>query len=120
MLGAFSVAVKEILSRYEQCFDGFEQLTMGDFPTKVPPEHFYRVEPGTISRQIEQDQPSGGAADNSFNLIVFMGTGVIPSDINCFQWMLIQDRLEQFCHFTAALVLAEDDQCFACVIIDCS
>jgi hypothetical protein len=45
---AGAVAVEEILCRFQQRFDGLEQLTVCHFTAELPPEHFNRIEPGAV------------------------------------------------------------------------
>ena len=52
MKGALVVTVKERLRRLQQSCSTGKEFTMGDFAAGVPPQHFNRVEPGTVSRQV--------------------------------------------------------------------
>lgn len=111
-------AVKEILSCAEQCLHRFEKFTMSDFASEVAPEHLDWVEPGTVGGQIQQHQASSGPAHDGFDLIVFMRIGVIPGHIEGARRMLVDQRLQQFGDFSAALAPPKQDDRLAGMVID--
>ena len=55
---------------------------MGDFTPEVTPQHFNRIEPGTVSGQVKQNQPACSPTDNRLNFIILMSGKVVPGDID--------------------------------------
>ena len=49
------VAIKEVPSGREQALDRLEALVVRDLAAEVAPEHFNRVEPGTVGRSVGKD-----------------------------------------------------------------
>lgn len=111
------MAVKEVLCR-QQHFDRLEQLTMRDFPAKLPPEYLNRVQPSAVGRQIEQDQTTCSTLDNRFHLVI--RNGIVPRNVHCLARMLVESRFQQLRYFPTALVPANDDYRFAGVSVDCA
>src|SRR5574341_1586954 len=95
-----------------------KEFAMGDLTAEMSPQHFNRVEPGAIGRQIEQDQPTRSIPENRFNFVVFMGVGVIQDNIDRAGGMTFQHCLEQLSYFSPPLVATDKDNGLTCVIID--
>jgi len=110
--------VKEALGGSQKRLNCFKEFAMGDFATELPPEHFDGVEPGTIGRQVEQNQPSSRCTPHCFNLVIFMGIGIIPSHIDSSRWMLIDQGLKEFGNLSAAFATTKQDQTFAGMVVD--
>jgi hypothetical protein len=93
---------------------------MGHFSTKMTPEHFDRVQPRTISGQLEQDQTSGCRTKDFFHLIVLMSGEVVPGHVNRLCGMFVQQSLQQFGHFSASLSSADQHDGLPAVVVDSS
>ena len=48
---------------------------MGHFSTEMPPEHFNRVEPRAITRQVDQDQTTCCSPNDCFDFIILVSDG---------------------------------------------
>jgi hypothetical protein len=88
------VAVEECVRCLEQRVEGNKKLTRGDFTTEVPPQHFNRVEPGAVGRQVQPHQPPCRGADHGLDCIIGLGIRVIPSHIDGASWMLVDEGLQ--------------------------
>jgi hypothetical protein len=91
---------------------------MGDFTTELAPQHRNRVQPRAIGRQIQQHQPPRRGADDSFDLIIEMGIGVIPGHIDGTSGVFVDYGLQQFGDLPATFAAPEQDDRFARVVID--
>src|SRR5713101_79181 len=111
------MAIEEVLSGQQQSGHRFKELTMRDFAPEMAPEHFDGIEPRAIGRQVQQDQPASCTPNHSFNLIIFMGVGIVPGDVDCSGRVLVHQSLQQFGHFTTALSSLEQNDGFTRVII---
>jgi hypothetical protein len=112
------VAVKEILSCFQQGVHIFKEFTVRDFATKMAPEHFNRVEPGAIGGQVQQHQASSRCTHDSFDFIVFMGTSVVPGDVDRAREMFVHQGLQKFGRFSASLPAAKQDHGLTGVVVD--
>ena len=101
------ITIEESLSGLQQGFEVFKEFTMRDFTPKVPPQHFNRIEPRTIGRQVQQHQTSCRGTHHGFDFIVLMGIGIIPGHLDYARGMLVHQGLQQFRHFTAALMTSK-------------
>src|SRR5687768_15449886 len=107
LMGAKIEAVKEITSGRQQGFDRLKEFAMGNFTAKVPPEHFNWVQPGAVCRQVKENQSAGRGSYHRFHLIIFMGRGIVPSDVDGSGRMLVEQPLQQLSDFSTAFPLAE-------------
>lgn len=112
------VAVKEFLGGSEQSLHRLKEFAMRDFTTKVSPEHFNRVKPRTVSRQVEQHQPSRRATHHGFDFIVFMSVGVVPGDVDGASGVLVNQGLQQFGDFATAFSFLEQHHRVTSVVIN--
>src|SRR3712207_7026944 len=81
-LGCAVAAVEELPRRLEDRVDALEQLAVGDLAAEVPPEHLDRVQPRAVGRQVQEDEPARGAAQYGLDLLVLVGAGVVPGDVD--------------------------------------
>src|SRR5271157_2433563 len=91
---------------------------MSHFSTEMTPEHFDRVQPRTISRQVEQNQTSSCGTNNLFHFIILMSREVVPGHKNCSRGMFVQQSLQQLGHFLASLSFADQDHGFTSMVVD--
>jgi len=90
---------------------------MGDLTPKLSPEHFNRIEPGTISRQVKQNEPASRGAQYRFHLIILMGTGIIHRDKDGASRMLVNQSLQQLSDFLATLATPKQHHGFTSMIV---
>nr|WP_043748777.1 hypothetical protein [Methylobacterium nodulans] len=104
------VAVEEILGGLEQRVDALEQLAVRDLTPEVTPEHLNRVQPGTVGREIQQNEAPSRAAQDGFDLLILVRAGVVPGHVHRLAAVARQQRLEQLSYFTPSLVRPGEDQ----------
>ena len=102
----------------EERVDVLEQLAVGDLAAVVAPEHLGRVQPRAVGRQAKQHEAAGGAAQHGLDLVVLVGAGVVPGDVDGPPGMPGQKLLQELSHLAPALVPARDDDGLAAVPVD--
>ena len=90
---------------------------MGYLAPEVSPEHLDGIEPGTVGRQVKQHQPTRRSTQNRFDLIVFVGIGVVPGHVDDARRMLLQQRFEQLGDLGATLTPADQDDRLASMVV---
>ena len=76
------VAAKEGEARLDQSIDTHKEFTMRHFAAKLPPQHFNRIQPRAVGRQVQQYQPPGRSPHDGLDFGVLMHTGVVPGHIH--------------------------------------
>lgn len=89
------VPVEEILRGSEQGLHALKELTMGNFATEMPPEHFNRIEPGAVGGQVQQHQSPLSGLNDRIDIFILMGIGVVPDHINGSGWVLFDQGFQQ-------------------------
>jgi hypothetical protein len=111
---------KESIRSRDQSVNGLEEFTMGHFATELPPQVLYRIEPGTVGGQVEQDQPTRSPSQDSLDLVVLMGAGVIPGDIDRASRMSVKQSLQQLSHLAASFASSDQHEGFSRMVVDCT
>src|SRR5918993_2728933 len=117
-LGCAVAAVEELPRGLEDRVDALEQLAVGDLAAEVPPEHLDRVQPRAVGRQVEEDEPARGAAQHGLDLLVLVGAGVVPGDVDGPTGVPGQELLQKLGHLAPPLAPARDDDSLAAVPVD--
>lgn len=117
-MGERTIALKEIQGGGYQVLKGGKELAMGDLPPVMAPKHLDGIEPRAVSGQIQKHKASCGTADNRFNGGVFVGIGIVPSDINGFLRMFFKKKGEKLSDFLPPLMLAHDNRGVTGMIVD--
>src|SRR5260221_13214240 len=90
---------------------------MGDFSTEMSPQHFDRIEPWAVSRQVEQDDPTCGCPYGGFCLIIFMHTGIVPGHIDRSRRILLDQGFKQLSNLLPPLPSVEQHHDFSRVAV---
>jgi len=93
---------------------------MGHFSTEMTPEHFDRVQPRAVCGQVEQNQTPSCGTNDLFHFIILMSCEVVPSHKNRSRRMLVQQSLQQLCHFPASFSSADQHDRLSGMVVDCS
>ena len=112
------VALEEGCGGIKERIDAVEQLAMRDLAAEVTPEHLDRVEPGAVGRQVQQDEPTSGATQHRLDLVVFMGLGIVPGDVDRLMSMLGEQRRQELGDLTPPLVRPGHDHGLTRVPVD--
>lgn len=115
---ALVVPLEKVPSRRKQGLLRLKQLTMGDLPPEVPPEHLNRIEPGTVGGQVQQHEPTRSGSHDVFHLVILMGCGVVPGHIDGPSGMLLYQCLQQLRNLLSPFAELELHHRFAGVVVD--
>jgi len=110
---ALVVPVKERMRGLQQSVEGGQELAMGDLTAERPPPQLNRGQPRAVGRQVEQPQPPSCGADDGLDVIIEMGVGIIPGDVDGAGRMAVDQSLQQLGHFPAPCAAAEQHDGFA-------
>jgi hypothetical protein len=91
---------------------GWQELPVGHLPPALSPEPLHRVEPRTTGQQAQQDEAPCGRADDRFDCIVEGRAGMIPGHLDGASRGRINQGLQPFGHFPAALPVATQQHGF--------
>jgi hypothetical protein len=106
------VAVEDGVRGLEPRVEGDTQRPMGDVTTAVPPPPGHRVEPRAVGRHVPPHQPPRLGADHGLDLLISMGSGVIPRDLESPRGRRVDQGLQPFSDLPAALTAsAPHDRC---------
>ena len=74
--------------------------------------------PWAVGREVEQDEAARGTAQHGLDLVILVGVGVVPGDIDGATRMPLEEGLQQLGGLAAALVPACDDDALARAPVD--
>ena len=112
------MVVKEPVPCFQERVEGDKQLAMGDLTTELPPPHLDDVEPGAVDRQVEPHQPPCRGADDGLDVLIEMGVGMIPGDIDGAGRMAVDPRTQKLGHLPAPPAAAAQYHGFARLGVD--
>jgi hypothetical protein len=77
---------------------------MGHFSPEMLPEHFNRIKPSAISRQVEQDQTTCCGPNDCFDFLILVSDGVVSGHKNRTARMFLHQGLQQLSDFQKAFL----------------